>query len=163
MTGPRLAWIAADDARMQDVHALRHEVLFAPFGLPRDDSWDDAGADRLHLVAMHDARDGAEPGDESAAELVGYLSLLLEAEGMGHVRQVSVREDRQGAGIGRALMAEAEAEARRRGLAAVWLHARITAEAFYHRLGYVTTSDGTFPSGRTGMPHVRMEKRLTAG
>lgn len=163
MTGLRLAWIAADDARMQDVHALRHEVLFAPFGLPRDDSWDDAGADRLHLVAMHDAGDGTEPVDEAVAVIVGYLSLLLEAESMGHVRQVSVRKDRQGAGIGRALMAEAEAEARRRGLAVVWLHARVTAEAFYHRLGYVTTSEGTFPSGRTGMPHVRMEKRLTVG
>jgi GNAT superfamily N-acetyltransferase len=163
VSGLRLAWIAADDARMRDIHALRHEVLFAPFGLPRDDSWDDAGVDRLHLVAVHDAQDGSGLPGEPAAAILGYLSLLLEAEGMGHVRQVSVREDRQGAGIGRALMAEAEAEAQRRGLVVLWLHARVSAEAFYHRLGSVTTSDGTFPSGRTGMPHVRMEKRLLAG
>jgi N-acetylglutamate synthase-like GNAT family acetyltransferase len=92
---------------------------------------------------------------------VGYAALLLEADGTGHIRQVSVRPALQGRGIGRALMAECEAEARRLGLPLVWLNARMTAEGFYRRLGYTTVS-GTFPSGRTGVPHVRMEKRLGA-
>ncbi len=143
-----LAWIAADDPRMVDVHALRHEALFAPFGLVRDDGWDDAGSDRRHLVSL------------SEGVVVGYTCLLIGNDGSGHVRQVSVRPDLQGAGIGRAMMEEAEREALRLGLALLWLNARITAEGFYHRLGYVTVSDSTFPSGRTGMPHVRMERRL---
>jgi N-acetylglutamate synthase-like GNAT family acetyltransferase len=149
MRTPALVWIDADDPRMAEAHALRHEALFAPFGLARDDRWDDAGVDRRHLVAL----------DEGT--VVGYASLLLEADGTGHIRQVSVRPALQGRGIGRALMAECEAEARRLGLPLVWLNARVTAEGFYRRLGYTTVS-GTFPSGRTGVPHARMEKRLGA-
>lgn len=132
---------------MAKVHELRHAVLFAPFGIERDDRWDDEGADRLHLVAL------------AAGEVVGYTCLILEADGTGHLRQVSVREDVRGQGVGRALMAEAEAEARRRGVGRIWLNARQSAQGFYHRLGYATTS-GVFPSGRTALPHVRMEKRL---
>lgn len=132
---------------MSEVHALRHEALFAPFGIARDDRWDDDGEDRLHLAATRDGR------------VVGYACLLLDAEGNGHIRQVSVWPRLQHSGIGRALMIEIEAEAVRRGLPLLWLNARHTAETFYHRLGYATVS-GTFPSGRTGIPHVRMEKRL---
>lgn len=140
-----LAWIADDDPRMAEVHALRHEALFAPFGIAREDHWDDSGLDRHHVIALKDD------------EVVGYASLLLEPDGSGHIRQVSVRPALHRSGIGRALMTECEAEARRLRLPSVWLNARITAEGFYHRLGYETVS-GTFPSGRTGMPHVRMEK-----
>jgi len=154
VSGYVLRWITPEDPLMQDVHALRHEVLFAPFGLERNDAWDDAGTDRLHLVALVQARPSA-----AAPEIAGYASLLLEADGTAHVRQLSVRSDRQRSGIGRALMDEAEAEARRRDIPLVWLNARVTAEGFYHRLGYETVS-GVFASGRTGVPHVRMEKRL---
>jgi len=140
-----LFWIDADDPRMAEVHALRHEALFAPFGIPRHDGWDDAGEDRRHVIALCGGR------------VVGYACLLLDAEGDGHVRQVSVFPELQRSGVGRALMSEVDAEAARLGLSLLWLNARITAEPFYHRLGYSTVSD-RFPSGRTGMPHVRMEK-----
>lgn len=143
----RLVWIDASDPLMAQVNALRHEVLFAPFGIERDDRWDDEGADRLHLVAL------------AGGEVVGYTCLVLEPYGTGHLRQVSVRGDVRRRGLGAALVAEAEAEARRRGIGLVWLNARRSAEGFYHRLGYATTSD-VFSSGRTNLPHVRMEKRL---
>lgn len=138
-------WIDAADPRMAEVNTVRHNALFAPFGIPRNDGWDDGGMDRCHLVALLDGR------------VVGYACLLLESDGTGHVRQVSVADDVRGQGVGRALMLEVEHEARRRGLPLVWLNARCTAEDFYHRLGWRTTS-GVFPSGRTGVPHVRMEK-----
>lgn len=145
MSALELVWIDADDPRMADVHALRHEALFAPFGIPRDDRWDDAGEDRYHLAAQSDGR------------VVGYACLLIDVSGAGHVRQVSVRPDLQGSGVGRALMSEVDAQAARLGLPLLWLNARITAEPFYQRLGYATVSD-RFPSGRTRMPHVRMQK-----
>lgn len=144
---PSLFWVDPDDARMAEAHAVRHEALFEPFGLPRDDRWDDAGEDRRHLVAMRDER------------VAGYACLLLEPDGTGHVRQVSVRPNLQGLGIGSALMREVEAEALRLGVRLLWLNARVTAQPFYASLGWVTLP-GVFPSGRTGMPHVRMEKRL---
>lgn len=132
---------------MTEVHELRHEALFAPFGIARDDRWDDDGEDRRHVVALRNGR------------VVGYACLLLTAEGNGHLRQVSVWPAQQRTGVGRALMEEAEAEAIRLGLPLLWLNARVTAEPFYQSLGYRTVSD-IFPSGRTGVPHVRMEKRL---
>lgn len=144
-----LRWIEADDPLMQQVHALRHEALFAPFGLPRDDRWHDAGADRLHLVAL------------LGAEVVGYTCMLLNQEGGAHLRQVSVAPAVQRGGIGSALMAECEAEAIRRRIPYLWLDARITAEPFYRRLGWITVSPEPFACGRTTVPHVRMEKRLS--
>ncbi|MRR13624.1 GNAT family N-acetyltransferase [bacterium] len=140
-----LEWIGPDDSRMAQVHELRHEALFAPFGLPRDDRWDDAGEAKRHVIASLDGR------------VVGYASLLLDAEGTGHVRQVSVREELRRAGVGSALMREIDAEGKRLGLVQLWLNARVTAEPFYQSLGWRTVS-GVFPSGRTGVPHVRMEK-----
>ena len=147
MSAPALEWIAADDERMTQADGLRHEALFAPFGLPRDDRWDDTGEDRHHLVAL------------SSGSVIGYACLLTGPDGAGHVRQVCVHPDLQRTGIGRALMEEVDAEAVRLGLAALWLNARLSAEPFYRSLGYATTS-GVFPSGRTGVPHVRMEKPL---
>lgn len=143
--GPLCEWIGPDDVRMAEVHALRHAALFAPFGLPRDDRWDDAGEEKRHLIASLDGR------------VVGYASLLLDGSGHGHVRQVSVEPGLQRCGVGSALMREVDAEGVRLGLSLLWLNARITAEPFYRSLGWQTVS-GTFPSGRTGVPHVRMEK-----
>lgn len=140
-----LEWIEADDPRMAEVHAVRHEALFAPFGVPRDDRWDDEGADRCHLTAIIDD------------DVVGYACLVLDPEGTGHVRQVSVAEHVRGRGVGREIMLEVEREAARRRLPLIWLNARCTAEGFYHRLGWRTVG-GVFPSGRTGVPHVRMER-----
>lgn len=140
-------WIHADDPRMAEVHALRHEALFAPFGIPRDDGWDDAGTDRAHVIAMLNG------------EVVGYSCLLFDTPGSGHVRQVSVRENLRGRGIGAGMMFAIEERARELGLGEIWLNARCSAEGFYHACGYETTS-GVFPSGRTQLPHVRMSKPL---
>lgn len=143
-----LAWIEATDPRMAEVDALRHAVLFAPFGIPRDDAWGDAGEDRRHVVAL---RNGG---------VVGYACLITEPSGLGHVRQVCVRSDAQGLGVGRAMMRAVEEHAAGLGIRLLWLNARVTAEPFYLRLGYATVSDTPFPSGRTGVPHVRMERPL---
>ncbi|MRS11692.1 MAG: GNAT family N-acetyltransferase [Actinobacteria bacterium] len=142
----RPEWVAAGDPRMAEVHELRHEALFAPFGIARDDRWDDEGEDRRHVIVSRDCR------------VAGYACMLVATDGTAHIRQVSVWPHLQRSGIGRALMEEIDAEATRIGLQLLWLNARVSAEPFYRRLGYATVS-GVFPSGRTGVPHVRMEKR----
>lgn len=139
--------IAPDDPRMHQVNTLRHEALFEPFGLPRNDSWDDAGSDRCGVAAFVDG------------DVVGYASLVVEQGGeCAHIRQVCVKPGLQRGGIGSAVMLGVEDEAIRRGIPLLWLNARKSAEAFYQRLGWVTVS-GVFPTGRTQLPHVRMEKR----
>ncbi|MCE5203345.1 MAG: GNAT family N-acetyltransferase [Actinomycetia bacterium] len=143
-------WVAHDDPIMQQVLDLRFDVLMAPFGVTRDDDWDDADPASLHLVAVEDGR------------AVGYARLIIHG-GEGQVRQVAVAFDRQRSGIGSRLMREVCAKAVDCGLDVVYLHARHTAESFYTRLGFVRVSEEAFPFGRTGMPHVRMEYRPGIG
>lgn len=141
-----LAWLKHSDAIMQQVVDLRFEVLMEPFGVERDDNWNDADPHSYHLVALEGSR------------VIGYARLIRDGVG-GQVRQVVVAFDRQGAGVGSDLMREVCRRAGELGFEYVYLHARHTAEAFYARLGFVTVSDDPFPYGRTGMPHVRMEYR----
>ncbi len=94
-----------------------------------------------------------------AVPVIGYSCLLVEGR-EGQIRQVSVAFERQGSGVGRALMLETERHARALGLTRLYLNARLKAEPFYHRLGWVTLPGGTFNSGRTNLLHVAMEKRL---
>ncbi|MBN2404151.1 MAG: GNAT family N-acetyltransferase [Coriobacteriia bacterium] len=138
-----LEWIAADDPRMAEVDDLRHVTLFEPFGVPRADSWNDGVGGALHLTAFRGGR------------AVGYACLIVD-ERCGTVRQVCVASELHGTGVGRALMTEVVEQARRLALDSLVLNARVTAEDFYLRLGWATTS-GRFPFGRTGMQHVRME------
>jgi ribosomal protein S18 acetylase RimI-like enzyme len=65
-----------------------------------------------------------------------------------HVRRVAVEPRLQRRGIGRALMAWAEAEARRRGLSEVTLGVRLALPAniaFYRRLGYAAVAEHAHP------------------
>lgn len=73
-------------------------------------------------------------------ELVGALGMrpvhTLVRGACLHVDDLVVREDVRGQGVGRALMDFAEADARARGMASVFLDARRDAIPFYETIGY---------------------------
>jgi GNAT superfamily N-acetyltransferase len=72
-----------------------------------------------------------------------------------------VAPEAQGIGLGRTLMALAEAEARRRGHARLWLytHEKMTSNVIlYNRLGYVETHRAE----QSGFARVFMAKALDA-
>lgn len=142
-----LRWLGPTDPLMRQVDDLRFEVLFEPFGVPRNDLWHDSHPDLHRLAAVEDGH------------VIGYACLLVEGH-EGQIRQVSVAFDRQGSGIGRAVMLETERHARVLGLNRLYLNARLKAEPFYHRLGWTTLPGDPFPSGRTNLLHVAMEKWL---
>jgi len=74
----------------------------------------------------------AEEGGEQVAAVAGYTW-----GGICELRQVWVRDDRRGGGLGRALMEAAIDEARARGCAHVFLATYdFQAPAFYARLGF---------------------------
>lgn len=143
----RLEWVASQDARMKAACDLRHEVLMAPFGVPRDDEWGDGDAASSHLLALDGER------------VVGYARLIM-LDGEAKIRQVAVAFDRQRSGIGSALIEETCRRAAAQGARRAYLNARLPAVPFYERLGFAVVSDEPFPSGRTGQPHVRMERRI---
>jgi len=67
-------------------------------------------------------------------------------------RAVAVDLASQRQGIGRLLMAEAIAEARRRGMEVLWAKGRDSAWPFYQRLGFQAVGE-QFRTRATGLPH----------
>jgi GNAT superfamily N-acetyltransferase len=95
---------------------------------------------------------------EDAGRIVGVLVLVQGAHGF-LLDNIAVLPDCQGKGFGRVLIEFAEAEARRRGFAAISLytHALMSENvALYHRIGFVETHRGS----EKGYDRVYMTKRL---
>ena len=125
--------------------ALREAILRAPLGLEltREELADDAG--RRHFCATFDG------------DVIGTVSLKrLDSETL-QLRQMAVAENRRRERIGAALLARAEDWARFEGYRLIVLHARIGAEGFYAKHGYL--ADGE-PFDENTIPHVRMTKRM---
>ncbi|WP_405592549.1 GNAT family N-acetyltransferase [Streptomyces sp. NBC_01190] len=117
---------------MAAVHAIRHEVFVVEQAVPAEIEWDGgdgkdgravhvlaegAGTGRLLLGADAAGKNGGDPG----TAVLGRLAVLRSA--------------RRG-GVGAALVRALEDEARRLGLAGVYLEAQVHAVPFYERLGY---------------------------
>ena len=119
-------------------------------------------ADYAALVAEGRAYviDGDDEEGGGRAAAVGLIVLADEPDHL-HVENVAVRPDAQGRGLGRALMAFAEAEARRRGYGEIRLytHERMVENlALYPALGFEETGRGV----QDGYARVFFRKRLPA-
>ncbi len=156
MSGPRellrrdggvfLCIVEGTDPLMRGVADLCYETLHRPFGVPRNDSWNETDPASTHILALD--------GDR----LVGYVRLIIEPGG-AHLRQVVVARDRRRRGIAESLVTCALARARELGLPVAFLNARANAVGLYERLGFRVV-EGPFRMGRTYLKHVRMEKAL---
>lgn len=125
---------------------LRYEVLRKPLGLSFTPEQLAAEYSDHHLAAF--AANGT---------VIGYLNLSPVDEETVKMRQVAVAPDRQGQGIGKALVEASEYLARRLGFRRMVLHARETAVPFYLRAGYTVTGDRF---EEVTIPHFKMEKEL---
>jgi ribosomal protein S18 acetylase RimI-like enzyme len=95
---------------------------------------------------------------EADGAIVG-LVVLLEAGDHVLLDNIAVAPARQGQGIGRRLIAFAEAETRRRGHAEIRLYTHVTMvenQALYRRLGF----EETHRAEQAGFQRVFMRKRL---
>ena len=96
--------------------------------------------------------------EEADGAVAAIIVLLVKADHL-LLNNIAVRPDRQGRGLGRTLIAFAEAEARHIGLAELRLytHAKMTENiALYTRLGFTETSRGR----ESGYDRVFMSKRV---
>jgi putative acetyltransferase len=95
---------------------------------------------------------------ERGDELDGFGVLDLQS---GLVNATYVAPSRAREGVGSALLAALEQQARARGLARLHLHATLNAIGFYAKLGYIQDGAATnrLPSG-VELPCVRMHKQL---
>ena len=130
----------ADD--MPAVFALRYDVFVIGQDVPEDLERDDMDAVSDHAVALVDGR------------VVGTGRLLPD----GTIGRMAVTSAVRGQGIGAAVLAVLEDQARARGCAAVELHAQVHAVGFYDRYGYVPCSEVYLEAG---IEHQSMRKELS--
>jgi len=138
--------VPGDDPVLMQVRDLCYEALHRPFGVPRNDEWNENDPASTHLVAVEGGR------------AVGYVRLIDE-HGLGHVRQVVVAPSHRGRGLASDLVSCAVDTAVERGFPLAFLNARERAVGVYARQGFRVVQ-GPFRMGRTYLKHVRMELPL---
>lgn len=131
----------AEEPDLPAVFALRYEVFVLGQGVPEELERDELDAVSDHAVALLDG------------EVVGTGRLLPD----GTIGRMAVTESRRGRGIGAAVLAVLEQQARERGYAAVSLHAQLHAVEFYARAGYVPVTDVYLEAG---IEHRSMKKEI---
>ena len=144
MTDVRLAQTPKD---VQTCLRLRWTVFVEEQGVrPSDelDEHDHKGA--VHALAV---LDGVP---------CGAGRFVFTEPGVAKIQRMAVIDDVRGRGVGKALLAFLEAEARQRGASRLTLWAQVRARPFYEKAGYVPVGD-EFDDG-TGIPHQRMDKRI---
>lgn len=92
---------------------------------------------------------------------IGAARLRPLAEDQGKVERVAVLREWRGVGWGTRIMQSVHGRARDREFASLKLHAQRSVEGFYEALGYERTNDPPFEEA--GIPHVAMERSLSAG
>jgi predicted N-acetyltransferase YhbS len=140
--------VACGPERAADVHRLT-QAAFAPHG--RLDPPSGALAETVAQVGADLAAGGGAVAERDGWA-VGCLRWRLRDGGDLYVGRVAVAPGEQAAGIGRALMAWAEDEARRRGCGGIAVGVRIALPgnlAYFRRLGYVVTGEHS----HDGYPH----------
>lgn len=139
--------ITAHDPEYAQERELRDRVLRRPLGLFLSEDDLRGEEEQVHIIA------------EEAGQVVGCV-LVSFASGTAKARQLAVDASRRGQGIGSELMRRAEEIARKERCDRLLLHGRVASAAFFTRLGYSVVSD---PFVEVTIPHVRLEKDLTAG
>lgn len=136
--------ISIHDEGYHKVYELREEILRKPIGLSLKN--EDLSGDALDVIVI------AENNDD----IIGCVMIHpTDNTEVLKLRQMAVADKWQGKGVGNLLMKAAEQQCRDKGARKIILHARVTAQTFYEKLGYAVVS-GVFTE--VGIPHVVMEK-----
>ena len=137
--------IEHDSPEYLQMVSLREAVLRKPLGLDFDRT--ELEQERRNILI------GAFEDDD----ILGCCMLIEESAETLRLRQMAVYNEKQGKGLGRALMNFAENLARDRGYKWLNMHARSNAVGFYEKMGYRVVSD---EFTEITIPHVVMEKQL---
>jgi predicted GNAT family N-acyltransferase len=124
---------------------LREAILREPLSLTITEEELADDATRQHFCAI------------SYGVVIGTVSLKPLDETTLQLKQMAVAEDRRRERVGALLLAHAEEWGVSGGFLIMVLNARMGAEAFYARFGYLAEGD---PFDENTVPHVRMTKQL---
>lgn len=121
--------------------ALRREVFVVEQSVPEAIEVDGLDGHCIHVLAWL----GGQP--------VGTGRMQAD----GHIGRIAVRKAFRGRGVGTAIMRGLIDEARRQGLASVYLGSQTHAQAFYEGLGFVAYGQRFVEAG---IPHIMMRLNL---
>nr|WP_050727425.1 GNAT family N-acetyltransferase [Vulgatibacter incomptus] len=133
--------------------AIREVVFIEEQRVPEEIERDDEDPTAHHVLAMVG---GHAIGTGRLVELRSPPE--GETGKWGRIGRMAVLVAHRHGRIGSKLLEELEAEARRRGLEGIVLHAQVYAHGFYQHGGYV---DHGAIFDEAGIPHVEMRKRLS--
>ena len=135
-----------DEQELAAALALRIEVFCGEQGVTFDGDRDGLDDEAVHLVALAD--DG---------EVIGTCRLLIEPGGTARFGRLCVLASARGSGVGAALLAAAEREARAANARRIGMHAQTGALSLYRRAGFRPYGE---LFDEEGIEHVGMEKDL---
>jgi predicted GNAT family N-acyltransferase len=136
--------LARDEAELEEARALRVRVFTGEQGVALETENPDGLHDALQVVAVEDGT------------VVGTCRVLM-LEGAAWLGRLAVAPSARRRGLGRGILAAAEASAREAGARVMRLHSQDYIEDMYTELGYVQFGE---PFVDHGIAHVSMEKPL---
>ncbi|MFD7238206.1 GNAT family N-acetyltransferase [Streptomyces syringium] len=149
----------AGPAELADCFAVRREVFVVEQRIPEAEEMDAYDADAVHLLATGPAGPlGTVRFLHGGPARRKYAHAGVDDDTTAVLGRLAVGGAARGSGLGAALVRAVEDEARRLGLARVYLEAQTHALGFYERLGY-TAYGPEFDEG-SGIPHRAMTKSL---
>jgi predicted GNAT family N-acyltransferase len=140
------AEISYDSSKYRLECELRQAVLRVPLGMNLFDEDLSAERDQRHF--------GLFLTDGSLAACAIAVSISNEET---KIRQMAVRADLQGQGLGRTLMTRLEKTLAAANVTQLSLHARAQVAGFYESLGFIRSGD---EFTEVGIPHVKMVKSV---
>jgi predicted GNAT family N-acyltransferase len=144
MADERIIAIDATSDLMPAVFAVRHQVFVEEQAVPPELERDEFDALAIHLVAL------------LGEQVIGTLRIVVGG-GSAKIGRMAVLAEHRKSGIGSHLMERAAEVARTMNVKDIVLHAQLTAQAFYQRLGYRAEGD-VFEEA--GIAHVTMRKTI---
>ena len=136
--------VTAHPSEVDEALELRRHVFVSQQGVTLEMDRDGLDPEALHIVAV------------DAGRVVGTCRLVFEG-GLARLGRMAVDDEHRGQGLGAAILAEAEAQARSAGARRIRLHAQVAARRLYERGGFEVQGKEFMEEG---IPHVTMEKPL---
>lgn len=134
------------DSEWKAYYALRFNVLREPWNQPPGSEVLADEDQAIHAIAVEDE------------EVLGVARMHESSPKQGQVRCVAIATAAQGKGIGKAIMAYLEDQAKTKGWTEIVLEARENAVPFYERIGYTIIAESYLLFGE--IQHYRMSKTL---
>jgi predicted GNAT family N-acyltransferase len=146
----QLKFIAYGSDAYHEAAQIRYRLFYQEHNIPFDSIFDTKEAQDLHLAVIE------QPSDR----VLAYGLLVQNSLDEFQIYQMVVLPEFQGQGLGTQILQGLTTAARERGGILLLLNARETKATFYQKFGFEPLGE-VFPSSTTGVPHIKMQKRIS--